>query len=932
MRSPSILRKPYERLVATAHGAQMPSTRGMRLGALLCASVGLCGIAGADAAAPVDMPTPDVGRNEAGYCRYLPDGSILYICQTDTAFVSPAAGKVDVLVVGGGGAGGFCAGGGGAGGQVVYRQDISIALGERVPVTVGLGGEPLRNPSSTAGNGGDSSFGDVVAVGGGRGGAANNEPGPLVGTYGGNGGGGGGCTWYNTINGTSMNGEAGLGGYAGGSSYNYVGGGGAGAGENGQSAYLDNGKTYAGKGGDGVACAITGKTRVYGGGGGGGKRYLGEEVGAGGAGGGGTGGANNGNSTQPFNGTAGVDGLGGGGGGGGGRDHQNNTIEEGYGLGGAGGRGAVIIRLYPQTFATKTLTEAKTLATGGVVSQDAGYATHVFTESGTLTLPAWIHAEVFIVGGGGGGSGDAKEKGDNHYSEPYAGAGGGGGEVAYLPDVVLPAGTLAVTVGAGGAQNENGGESSLGWVRALGGGGGGLAGACGGGADDNHKTPPEGEIGYAGGNYYFNSAFKCNGGGGGGMGSAGGDATTSSGGNGGAGVACAMTGDYYGMLFGGGGGGGYAAVNYEGAFGTGAARGGDGATWWDHNGLDAAANSGSGGGGASGSNHLDLGVGGHGGSGIVIVRYRTAGRPAIEKCIGGTVSRVDGAYLHTFTENGTFIVPESMSADVLIVGGGGAGGFCAGGGGAGGQVKYMRQSTLAPGTYQVVVGAGGVALRNPSGTDGNGGASSFGDSIALGGGRGGAANQEPASLFYGNGGGAGGCTWYNNANGYTFSGASGDLGHAGGNSYNFAGGGGAGAGADGTSAYENKEQTNEEGHTYIYAGNGGAGVVCDITGESVAYGGGGGGGIRYASYNRVFVGAGGAGGGGAGATNNGNSSQPYNGTAGVDGLGGGGGGGGGRDHQCNLIEDGYGLGGNGGSGIVMIRYTYDARATILLCR
>lgn len=80
--------------------------------------------------------------------------------------------------------------------------------------------------------------------------------------------------------------------------------------------------------------------------------------------------------------------------------------------------------------------------------------------------------------------------------------------------------------------------------------------------------------------------------------------------------------------------------------------------------------------------------------------------------VGGTVTEVDfggSIYrVHTFTSGGTFTVSDAISADLVIVGGGGGGATQhAGGGGAGG-VLVSNSQTMAPGTYTITVGAGGL--------------------------------------------------------------------------------------------------------------------------------------------------------------------------------------------------------------------------------
>ena len=68
-------------------------------------------------------------------------------------------------------------------------------------------------------------------------------------------------------------------------------------------------------------------------------------------------------------------------------------------------------------------------------STRAGKTIYNFTGSGSITVGTAGTAEVFVLGGGGGGSS----------------GGGGAGGLYYSTSAFLPAGTLTVTVGAGGA-------------------------------------------------------------------------------------------------------------------------------------------------------------------------------------------------------------------------------------------------------------------------------------------------------------------------------------------------------------------------------------------------------------------------------------------------------------------------------------------------
>ena len=82
----------------------------------------------------------------------------------------------------------------------------------------------------------------------------------------------------------------------------------------------------------------------------------------------------------------------------------------------------------------------------------------------------------------------------------------------------------------------------------------------------------------------------------------------------------------------------------------------------------------------------------HGGSGVVVVRYKIASAPGVQKATGGAISFYNGKTIHTFTSSGTFATTSDWSptnVEYVVVGGGGAGNGGPGpssgaGGGAGG--------------------------------------------------------------------------------------------------------------------------------------------------------------------------------------------------------------------------------------------------------
>jgi hypothetical protein len=165
----------------------------------------------------------------------------------------------------------------------------------------------------------------------------------------------------------------------------------------------------------------------------------------------------------------------------------------------------------------------------------AGKTIYKFTSSGSITVGTAGNAEILVVGGGGAGSGNTVPAG-----------GGGAGGYVYRSSAYLTAGTLTVTVGAGGvgtwdgsagrSDTKNGDSSRLGDYVAIGGG-------CGGSTDNNgRRVGGNGGSGGGGGNGTGGSGLSgqgnngASGGGGGGSGAAG------SGAAGGAGTANSITG------------------------------------------------------------------------------------------------------------------------------------------------------------------------------------------------------------------------------------------------------------------------------------------------------------------------------------------------------------------------------------------------------
>lgn len=224
-----------------------------------------------------------------------------------------------------------------------------------------------------------------------------------------------------------------------------------------------------------------------------------------------------------------------------------------------------------------------------------------FTSSGTLRISKLNGAakgvDVFAVGGGAGG-------GQISNSGNWEGAGGGGGGYTQTYFRILEPDTdYPIIIGAGGAGNTDGGETSAFDITTA----GGLHGLFRGG----------GAGGSGGG-----SGSASQGGAGGSDGSDG--VAAHSAGGAGQGTTTKEFGETTGTLYaggGGGGGGGYSAAYDGGAGGDGG--GGTGSKGRTFNATTGTANTGGGGGGAGG--YASVHAGASGGSGIVVIRnYRGA--------------------------------------------------------------------------------------------------------------------------------------------------------------------------------------------------------------------------------------------------------------------------------------------------------------------
>ena len=242
--------------------------------------------------------------------------------------------------------------------------------------------------------------------------------------------------------------------------------------------------------------------------------------------------------------------------------------------------------------------------------------------------------------------------------------------------------------------------------------------------------------------------------------------------------------------------------------------------------------------------------------------------------------------------SGTIVFLEPKVIDVFMVGGDSAGnsgkstdattsqmGY---GGGAGGYTRTVRSVNVeANSAISVTIGAGGIPFL-AGGTDGNGGATTFGAVASVDGGKGKASNIAQASRVYGNNGGSGG-------------------------------GGGVKSNSDyGAGGYDGNN--GESGYPTSNQGGNGQQYTAREFGESTGklYAGGGGGG-RYMVSATPVVSPGGSGGGGSGAWAGASDDLTQAATAGVPNTGGGGGGSAARTWNTRVPPA------SGGSGIVCFR-------------
>jgi len=610
-------------------------------------------------------------------------------------------------------------------------------------------------------------------------------------------------------------------------------------------------------------------------------------------------------------------------------------------------------------------------ATGGTVSTDGDYTFHHFTfpnsDNFEVTGNGTTEMDIWVVGGGGGSAAGSPNGG-------YGGGGGGGGGVAYNR-LSVAEGTYTVTVGdggTGGTNNTNGGNATSGGpstfgpgssipFTANGGGAGrnnsvtGVSGGSGGGTGSSpsnynkegggvvmSSSPPGGHNFGNPAGYSVAPADPFMGGGGGGAISQGGYGGTGNlwpllpeSGGGGFGVgrsrglswipaSFGSSGDFGG----GGGAGGWSDTgpgNTQGTIGgnNGGGSGRHGTPVLDN--TAGADNSGGGGGGGQSGPQ----PGKDGGSGAVLIRYRTNGgsidnAPATFASVSSpnpvSIGNVD---YHVFTGPGTLTVNSPGRIYYLVIGGGGGGGTNGGGGGAGG---LKCNHPTAPALYRDIflevsspqsITVGNRGNGGPYPTNATDGASSSIGSlvVASGGGAGGTEARPspngPAGGFNGGCGGGGGYPSGQFGQSFLcpdsrpirFQGFPGGWSFAG----HYGGGGGSGEAGNNPIRTMSDNQFGCGGNGAAFPGFPGPGLAPAIPAP-----------VR-SDWTTAVTASGYFAGGGAGADQNGGPAQPSslggggaslgpNGTAGVDYTGSGGGG----------SAQGGAVSAPGGTGIVIV--------------
>ena len=265
-----------------------------------------------------------------------------------------------------------------------------------------------------------------------------------------------------------------------------------------------------------------------------------------------------------------------------------------------------------EVMALTTVTEA----TGGTITHSGGYTIHTFTSSGTFTMDTSSTSVEYLVVGGGASGG--------YGSALWGHCGGGGGAGRFREGTLaVTAQAYSITVGNGGSNGSDGGNSVFSTITSEGGGSGADAGGDGigtdGGSGGGGTLGTSGVGGSSVGSYGNSGGAKGltpAGGGGGGASAAGAAGWGVGNGAGGTGRSSSISGSS--VTYAGGGGGGYGQPNNNG----GAGGGGRGGIITGDPGVPGTANTGGGGGGAYVPSSGTL-SGATGGSGVVIIRYLT---------------------------------------------------------------------------------------------------------------------------------------------------------------------------------------------------------------------------------------------------------------------------------------------------------------------
>jgi hypothetical protein len=325
---------------------------------------------------------------------------------------------------------------------------------------------------------------------------------------------------------------------------------------------------------------------------------------------------------------------------------------------------------------------APTGVKGGIVYEVGSYQINAFETSGTLQVPSNLDVDILIVAGGGGGGDPAQAN--------YGGGGGAGGLI-FKPNYQINQGTYTATVGSGGDgagatggfANE-GGNSEIFGLTAIGGGRGGdnnrsssNGGSGGGGGYNNpggsglQPASADGGFGNDGGN---GTSSENSAAGGGGAGEPGNDGAAIEVPDGGDGLNYTIFGTNYGEIingeawFAGGGGGSRRGGNEPYGVG-GKGGGGNGGAYALSNGPDlytpGLPNTGGGGGGGS-----NLVGGANGGSGIILVRSRKPGTETFGLQYANSYLATTGGTLFTLNGGGNInsIVDSMTDGDALVLG------------------------------------------------------------------------------------------------------------------------------------------------------------------------------------------------------------------------------------------------------------------------